>query len=211
MVAGCQSQPKVSPSGFLSQEYYSQLQSVTSPDDQVVFRYISPDFNANDYSHAIVEKVVAYPEPQPTEQVSMKTLVDIQNSITNVIRTGVGNVLEITDKPGKGTLRMETAITGVNVSDKSLAAYEYIPTALVAVELTKVAGIRDQEIRLYLETRVTDTYTGELMGAGIRELTGENLNNARQKLGVDDFDQALVVASEDLLSILLGVFDDTRK
>jgi hypothetical protein len=51
-----------------------------------------------------------------------------------------------------------------------------------AADVNKAAGGRDREVKLYLEGRVTDSVTDEVLMVGISELRGEDLENAKTKL-----------------------------
>ena len=190
-------------SGFLTQRYYDQLAQIKTTDDQIVYRYVSPSFDASKYKKAIVEPVIAYPEPQPTEQVSKETLETLERELTRLLGDSLSEVLALTGTPGPDVLRLELAITGINISDKPLEGYQYIPIALIATE----ASGRAQQVQLFLEGRVTDSVTKEVQAVSTRELTGEDLKNAKSKLEAKQLNQGMEAAAKDWLATFKSLFD----
>jgi hypothetical protein len=194
--------PEKTSSGFLTQRYYDQLTQVKTPSDQIVSRYVSPSFDPSRYKQAIVEPVIAYPKPQPTEQVSMETLETLELQLTMLLEDDLSEVLALTRTPGPDVLRLELAVTGINISDKPLKGYQYIPIALIAAE----ARGREQQVKLFLEGRVTDSVTGEVQAVSTRELTGEDLKNAKSKLEAKQLNQGIEAAGKDWLATFKSFF-----
>ena len=190
-------------SGFLSQQNYDQLTKVKTPDDQTAYRYVSPSFDPSKYKQAIVDPVIAYPKPQPTEQVSMETLETLERELTRLLKDSLSEVLTLTSTPGPDVLRLELAVTGINISDEPLKGYQYIPIFLVASE----SGGREQQVKLLLEGRVTDSVTKEVQAVSTRELSGEDLKNAKSKLEAKQLNQGMEAAAKDWLATFKSLFD----
>ncbi len=208
-LAGCASQdiPKERYSGFLSERYYEKLAKVESPSDQVVFRFISPNFKADNYHHIQVDPVIAYPKPQATENVSMDVLITLQAKLTRLIEDSISEALPLSQTSGPGVLRAQAAITGVDVSNTGLKAYEYIPIAMIAAGANTAAGGRDQAVRLFLESRMVDSVSGEVMMVGIREIRGEDLENVKTKLEAQQLNQGLTTAGKDIVAAMKKLFN----
>lgn len=208
VLSGCASQNTLenSFSGFLSQTHYDKLSRVESLSDQIVFRYIAPDFKPANYTHIIVDPVIAFPEPKATEQVSLEMLRDIQARLTRLLEDSMSQALKLSQSPGTGVLRLQVAITGVNISDKSLEVYEYIPIALLAAGATKAAGARDQQVRLFMEGRMVDSETGIVQAVGIREIKGDDLENVKEKLQAQQLNRGFKEAGEDIAAVIRKLF-----
>ncbi len=210
LLGGCAAQPEnpFQYSGFLSTQYYDRLTKVESPGDKIIFRYIKPDFKAANYHHFLIDPVIAYPEPKETENISIETMISLQAKLTILLENGFSNVLPIARTPGEGVLRFQTAITGVNVSDKDLEPYEYIPFALIAAGVNTAAGGRDQEVKLFLEGRFVDSVTNEVHAVGIRRISVEDLANVKARLQADQLNEGLNTAANDMVKALKGVFSN---
>lgn len=185
-------------SGFLDSAQYRMLKPVETDSGQQVHRYISPHADIARYSKAMVVPVRSYPSAMPTAQVSATTITALEKNLTRALEQGINPFLPVTTTPGKGVLKVESAITGINISDKELAAYEYIPIALLIAGTSKATGSRDQMVRLSLETRVTDSFTGELLMLGVREIAGDDLENADSILRANTLNSGLKALTDDV-------------
>ena len=126
--------------------------------------------------------------------------------MTKLISDSFSKVLPLAKSSGKGVIRVETAISGVDVSTKSMQAYEYIPIALIASGVTAAAGGRDQEVNLYLESRITDSQTKKVLAVAVRQIRGEDLENAKTKLEAKQLNKGLEDAGKDFVAALKSVF-----
>lgn len=205
VIGGCASQPQNS--GYLSTQEYSLISKAEMPSGQQVYRYVTDDFNANNYHHVIAEPVQIHPKPQATQNVSLKTLNTLQEKMSWLVKNRLSKVVPLTNTAGKGVMRVEAAITGVHVSAKDLAVYEYIPIALVAASVSTASGIRDQQVKLYLEGKVTDSVTGKLLAVSVREIPGEALAGAKSKLEIQQLNKGLADAGNDLTLSLQQLFN----
>jgi len=193
-------------SGFLSQNHYAQLQPVNIPSKQVSYRYMSADFNPADYSAVMVDPVIAFPRPEATEQVSLDTVSTLQSKMTVLLEKSFAQVLPVTKTTKPGVLRVQTAISGVNLSNKALAVYQYIPIALVAATVNTAIGGRDQEVKLYIEMQVVDAVSNEVLAAAVREISGSDLETAKSKLEANQLNEGLAVAGADMVTSLKEIF-----
>lgn len=188
LLAGCaqtkKSQtPQSSPaqySGFLGD--YSNLSDVTDARGDKVMRYVNPKVQPGEYRAIMIEPTVYYPEPQPTAQVDAATLASIRQYVDTQLQNKLGSRVKLASRPGPGVLRMRTAITAVSGETAALKPYQYIPVAFV---VTQIKG-RKQTAALQMEVDVTDSMTGERMGAAVRRGEGAQLSGDNQKLTLED-------------------------
>ena len=103
-------------------------------------RFISPQLTPANYHSLIIEPIRFYPEPKPDSQVSMGTLNDIRDYIYKTMVAKVSAKVNVVDKPGPGVARFRGAITAVNAQTEALAAYQYIPIALIVTAATLLLG-----------------------------------------------------------------------
>ena len=208
LLGGCagQSEKPSRYSGFLSTNYYDRLTKVEIPSGQILFRYLDPDFIPSNYHHVIVDPVDAYPEPKKNKHMSMDMLQNLKSRLTSFLENGFSKVLPLTETPGVGVLRLQIAITGVDVSSKGLEPYEYLPFALIAAGASTAVGGRDQEVNLFVEGRIVDSATNKVLGVGIRQVRGEDLENADTELQINRLDKGLKAAGNDFVIGLNRLF-----
>lgn len=168
-------------SGFLKD--YSQLQEGKDELGNPRRIWISPKFTRENYKSILMEPVSFYPAPQPSDQVPKSTLTDIRDYGDKVIRKTIASVLPMTDKPGPGVARVRIALTAVGV-DKSLKPYQLIPTALIFTAATRAAGVAKLDAKLFVESEITDSVTGEPLARAVRHAQGVEVK-ADQTLTLD--------------------------
>ncbi|KAF1061317.1 MAG: hypothetical protein GAK45_02261 [Pseudomonas citronellolis] len=196
-LAGCSSQAPDSShfSGFLGD--YSTLKPATSASGVPVLRWIDPAFQASRYRSVLIERPVYDPQPRPSERIDQKTLDDIPVYLQNQITRQLGGRFRVVTQPEPDTLILRSAISGVSVDNQSLRAYEVIPIALVVAATSTAIGTRDQETSVYLEVEAIDHASGKPVIKVVRKGMGKTLDNASQKLTLDDLKPALDVWARD--------------
>lgn len=170
-------------SGFLPD--YSRLQPVKTGLGKDAMRWLSPDLTREKYHAVIIEPVVLYPKPEPTDQVPQATLDDITGYLTTSVRDVVFHEVPQATEPGPGIVRLQVAVTAVSVGSAGMKPYEFIPAALVLSTAMRAAGQRSQDVALSVEALLTDSVTGEPLGMVVRHGSGEQLKNAKTPLTLE--------------------------
>jgi hypothetical protein len=195
-------------SGFLGDEVYAKLELVEIRKGTVAQRWVGPKLNFANYKSILVDDVVLYPKPQPGPQVSAETLKAIQDYVSEKLTMKVGSVLNLADGPGSQVLRLQAAITGVEIKTEGMKAYEIVPVAAIFGGLKAATGKRDREVRVFVEAKFTDSVTGELVGAAVRRIEGEKLKGKKDQLSLEDMQENLDSAADDAKNTLDKVFSD---
>ena len=69
-------------------------------------------------------------------------------------------------------------------------------------------GGRDQEVKLYLEGRLVDSATNRVMAIGIRQINGEDLENANAMLQAQQLNKGFKAAANDFVTTLKRLFSN---
>lgn len=176
-LVSCAGTPTPKYSGYLGDDY-KLLKEEKDPLGAPLLRFISPQLTPANYHSVIIEPVQFYPEPRPDSQVSMGALNDIRDYLTRSMREKVGAKVNVVDKPGPGVARFRTAITAVNAQTEALAAYQYLPIALVVTAAKRSVAGANEDARIFAEGEVTDSVSGARLAVAVREGTGERLKQA---------------------------------
>lgn len=166
-------------SGFLGNAY-PKLEDVQTASGMKAKRWIAPGVNMGAFKAVMLDKSVFHPVPKATEQLSSATLKQITAYFDEALRRELNGVVTLVDEPGPGTLRFRPAITAVSAKNMGLKAYQLIPVAFV---LTR--GQTDKKASLAVEYELIDTESGDVIGAGMREGTGKELDSTADKLTLD--------------------------
>jgi hypothetical protein len=190
------------PEHFLTTEEMQKTAEFKTKDGQVVKRWLGDSLSAANYLKLMVDPVVYHPEATPTPQASQETLDKIAAALTDAERKKFGAKLQLVDTAGPGALKLSTAITGVTIKTEGMKPYEVLPIAAVFGAAKAAGGKRDQDVRFFLETRIVDSVSGEVVGVTMREIKGEDLKGKKDTLQVADvvpaFEKALDSGLESL-------------
>jgi hypothetical protein len=192
-------------SGYLGDEVYGKLQEVELRKGVKAKRWIGPKLNFTNYQKILIDNVVLYPEPEPGPQVSAETLDQIRSYLTEKLNAKVGAVLKVTTEPGPGVLRMQTAVTGVEIKTEGMKAYEVVPVAAIFGGIKALTGKRDRDVRVYVEVKFSDSQSGEVIGAAVRKVEGEQLKGKKDQLELEDMQKSLDGATDDAQGFLSGM------
>jgi hypothetical protein len=156
-------------SGYLKD--YSQLKPVTDPSGEGLQRWSSVKLSPDTYKAVIIEPVVLYPKPDGSEKVSAETLTAIAAYMTDAVKQHVGQNVKIVDHAGPGVARVSTALTSIDSGKRGLKPYQFVPIALVATTLKRAAVGAPVDAKLFVETEITDSVSGEPLLRVVREGT----------------------------------------
>lgn len=174
--------PQTNYSGFLSD--YSQLKKVDLGDDSDLLRFFDRKIKEHGYENIMLDPVTFYPAPKASETISSKALTNIgayfNNTVLNVAKES-GKLVEIA---GAKTIRVKMAITSIDVTDSKLSAYQYVPIAFLVTAAS--GGLSEMDVKFQIETELTDSLTGEVLGAAIKQGFGEKLDDSEQALTLDN-------------------------
>jgi len=171
-------------SGFL--QSYGDLKETTSASGAPILRWISPDFDPQNYKALLFEPVRFYPQAKPTEQVSADVLNGILTYTNTKLKQAAEQRLPLVTKPGPGVLEFRGAITAVDTSDQDLRAYELIPVALVIAGTRAAAGARPKDTNLYFEGELLDSVTKKPLVKIVRKGQGTQVAGSTEQVTLDD-------------------------
>lgn len=187
---------------FLTPDELQRMSAAESAGAAKLERWFSDRLQAANYSRLIVDPVVYHPVPTPDAQVSQKTLDDIAAHLTAKQTEKLGSRVSIVTDAAPSTMRLSTAITGVSVKTEGMKPYEVMPAAAVFGLMKNASGNRKQDVKLFIETRLVDASSGELLGVTMREVQGKDLKGKKDALQVDDVAPALAEALDTALQTL---------
>ena len=191
-------------SGFLRD--YSNLQETKDAQGKTIRAWVSPKLTPANYDAILLDPLVFYPEPRPTEQVSAETLQQILAYSNDTLKRSLSQRFRVVDRAGPGVLRIRAAFTGVAAQDEGLKPYQYVPIALVATMASRAASGTPQRAFIVSEVEGTDSVTGELLALRVRVATGERLAQVGERKVVT-FDTLKPVLDE----LAAGAFPELAK
>jgi hypothetical protein len=179
-------------SGFIAPAVASKMTKVKIDDKHSAMRWISTDMTGNKYKAIMIDRVIFYPAPDPSAQVSSSVLEQIADYLTKSLRRQIGAHMKVVDKAGPGVLRMQPAMTAVVVKKKGLSAMDILPVHLAFTAATAATGNMNEIVTTMIEVRITDSISKDYEAAiklGIKSNT--QLDDDTDQLTLKDFELAL--------------------
>lgn len=156
-----------------------------------MLRWVDPNLKLANYSSVLVERPVYYPPPKPNENLDQTTLNEIPDYLKKQVELQLGSRYRIVQQADRDTLVLRTAISGVDVSNEGLHAYEVIPIALVVAATSTAIGTRDQDTEVFVEFEALDGATSKPVAKVVRKGAGKTLENSSTHLTLDDLKPVL--------------------
>ncbi|MGE8190251.1 DUF3313 domain-containing protein [Pseudomonas sp. NPDC086278] len=208
LLAGCTSKvaQEQQYSGFLPS--YQGLQELSSPSGQQVLRWVTPGFAPDDFSTVVFNGLQFYPAPQPDERVNRQTLQELQAYTSANVKSTLEEKYRVVPsmndvRPGKRTMILRAAITGVTATSEGMRWYEIVPVAAVVGATEAATGHRDQNTELFIEAEFVDAASGLPLLKVVRKVFGETLNNASQPITAEDFKAAIRGMTSDMRTLMM--------
>jgi len=162
-------------SGFLPD--YSLLKSVKGPEGTKLYRYTKFDFDPLNYNAVIIEPVVinqAAADEKITPQIIDQTRIALDASIRD--RVGQSK-LKMTHEAAPGVLRVSVAISGAELETEGFKPRNILPISAVIKAASYATGKEQKTPVLLVESKITDSQTGDLLRAGMITISGEAFRN----------------------------------
>lgn len=171
-------------SGYLND--YSGLQEARSYTDKPVLRWISPDFNPDNYDSIVYNPVTYYPKPKPSTQIGQNLLDQLLTYTNTKLESAVAKRKPVVSTPGPRSLIFQAAITGVSSEQEGLQFYEVVPVALIVASTQMATGHRTMDTRLYLEGELIDASTNKPVVKIVRMGEGKTVPNEKTPLVIEN-------------------------
>jgi hypothetical protein len=169
LIAGCaatKQASKVQGSGFLGSDTYALLQS--GREGRAVLSYVNEDANIAKYDNIILEPVTIWGDPEdPALQPEDRTM--LANVTYTAFHEALAKDYEIVEEPGPTTMVVAIALTKAEAGD---AALNTVSSIVPQARLLRGAASFFMEKPAFVgeaqgEAKVTDSMTGELLGAAV--------------------------------------------
>ena len=184
-------------SGFLRD--YSRLAEARDTAGKTSRGWVSPKFTPANYNAVLVDPIVFYPEPRPSERVSAEALQQMLAYSNDLLKKTLGKRFKLADGAGPGVVRIRLGFSSIAAKGEGLRPYQYVPMAFIATMAARAAqGDAPQRAVIVAEVEATDSTTGELLGMRVRMGTGEKLAKFGEK------DPVTLEAVKPLLDNLAG-------
>lgn len=178
---------KVKPqSGFIPD--YSLLQKIDGPKGSQIYRYRRPGVTPDQFNAVVIDPILLN-QTNPEGQLTLDVLNQTRAALDQHIRESVAaRGLKIATEPGPGVLRVSVAISGAELETEGFKPRNILPISAVMKLASKATGMESKTPTLLVESKLVDTQSQDLVGAGMITIAGESF---RSEAGTVDGFQAL--------------------
>jgi hypothetical protein len=162
-------------SGFFSD--YSLLKPVNGSKDTKVFRYTSTKFDPSNYKSVIIDSVVinqSSVDDKITTDIIEKTRLTLEENI----KQKVTQFLALTQTAGAETLKVNISISGADLATEGFKVRNLLPISAVLKLASKATNKDKKTAVLLIESKVTDSQTGELLKGTMVTISSDSFRDA---------------------------------
>ncbi len=177
---------------------YNDITQGKSASGKDVLYWKQTNVDYSKYKYLVYQPMIYFPRPKPTEMVSQRALDNILNYTNQQFKQSMASHFILEDVPRENTLIFRGAITAIDTHKKGLQVYEVLPITLLVAATQSVTGHRTMESSVYMEGEFIDASTNQPVIKVVRKASGNNLNNEKAKLTVDDVKNAIDIIAKDI-------------
>ncbi len=184
MLTGCTTtKPKYS--GWLETDYTKLKED---PEYPGAMFWIATDEVLKKYDKVMFDDVAIHIDPElgeDREKVDPEEINKMTSYFKESLTKEFSKDYEVVDRPGKGVVRMRTAITAVQLTKKELKAYQFVPVALVLTAAGEATGMRNKMAVLNMEAVAMDSLNGETLAMVVQRYASETSVQTAKEMTIE--------------------------
>jgi len=197
-------QTEIVPSGFLD-DY-----GILKPNAEVKgdYNYRKEGVTISKYPNVIIEPVEIWLDPESTYKgVSPDMLKEMTEEFRNIMIKNLVGTVNWVFEPGEGVMSLRIAITNVYAKKPKKSILSYTPIGLVAGGVKKAAGTNYSLTNAVMEGEMSDSVTGELLGALMATQFGKIEGKKKDKVTWDGITDDFTAISLRLKNVLQNTLE----
>jgi hypothetical protein len=181
-------------SGFFADT--SLLHPVNGPEGTKAFRYTSAKFDPSNYQAVMIDSVLIN-QSGVNDKITADTMEKTRATLEDGIKQKIAKVIALTDKAGPGTLKVNVSISGADVAGEGFKPRNILPVSAVLKLASKAAGKDKKTAMLLIESKVSDSVSGELLKATMLTISSDSFRDQA------DADQELTALAKKVVDMAM--------
>jgi len=99
-------------------------------------------------------------------------------------------------------------VTGGSIKKEGMKPYEILPIAAIFGGAKALTGIRDKDVKVFIEVRMVDRVTGEPQCSVVRRIKGEQLQGKKDQLSLADVQDNLDTCTDDAANAIASALQE---
>jgi hypothetical protein len=167
---------KVKPqTGFIPD--YSLLQKIDGPKGTQIYRYRKTGVAPESFNAVVIDPVVlnqANPDGHLTADVLNQTRAALDQHVREAVAS---RGLKVVTEGGADVLRISVAISGAELETEGFKPRNILPISAILKVASKATGMESKTPTLLVESKLVDTQSQDLVGAGMITIAGESFRS----------------------------------
>lgn len=180
--------------------YRDKMTEVEYISDATGMQWVSPALEISQYSKLLIEPVGLHQSATAVRQIPEPVLKLVSQRLTNVLKTELGQGVELVDRSGVDTATLKIMISRASTDMEDLQINEVLPYGALIGGAKALLGTRDRNVRILVESQLVDSRTdailaervGVILAKGILENDTVELEYEQIRDTVDRFTQDIV-------------------
>jgi hypothetical protein len=192
-------QTEIVPSGFLDDYGILKPNAAVKGD----YNYRKEGVTISKYPNVMIEPVEIWLDPESTYKgVSPDILKEMTEEFRNIMIKNLVGTVNWVFEPGEGVMSLRIAITNVYAKKPKKKFLSYTPIGLIKSGVKKAAGTNYSLTNAVMEGELSDSVTGELLGALMATQFGKVKDKKKDKITWDGITEDFTAISLRLKSVL---------
>ncbi len=145
-------------------------------------RWIGDKLKTGNYKHLIIDPVVMAPLPVGLSPEQQTRLDELLTAFNQILLAELSAKVSVVSAPGPDVARLQPTFTHVSSAMQGMKVYEVIPLAALLGGIKAATGTRDKEIELWLEAKVSDSISNELLATMARKGSSDQADRKQATL-----------------------------
>ena len=198
-ISPAMAQTEIVPSGFLDDYGILKPNAAVKGD----YNYRKEGVTISKYPNVLIEPVEIWLDPESTYKgVSPDMLKEMTEEFRNIMIKNLVGTVNWVFEPGEGVMSLRIAITNVYAKKPKKSILSYTPIGLVKSGVKKAAGTNYSLTNAVMEGEMSDSVTGELLGAIMATQFGKVEGKKKDKVTWDEITEDFTAISLRLKNVL---------
>ena len=193
---GCSTFQTAPKSQTLYLDDYSKLTKIETHNGSKALVWMNPDVKLQNYKTLAYQPITYYTGVDATQNVSQDVLNKVLDYTNNQVKTELAKSYSISNTDAE--LEFKGVITKMDASTKTMKIYEALPIMMLYSGGKYLAGQRELTTQIIFEGQFIDKKTNKPVLKYIQRVQGEQLEDKKSQLTVENVKKAIDLFASDL-------------
>ncbi|MGF1698860.1 DUF3313 domain-containing protein [Photobacterium makurazakiensis] len=184
-------------------ERKQDLVEVEYIEDATGLQWVSPELKSSYYRQLQIEPVGLNQKAKADHQLPSFVLERVSARLTDILKQELSNGVPIVESPSGRTAVLRVEITRASTDFEDLKITEVLPYGALIGGAKALLGIRDRNVRILVESQLSDSLSGELLAERVSVLLAKDvLENDTVQLEYEQIKETVERFTQDIVHFI---------